>query len=107
MAFRVELSARAVRNLRGIHGTVAAGGGRQAAEWFDRLLLAITTLRENPGRCPQTPEDHTARHLLFGRGRFVCRVIFDIDDAGHVVNVLHVRHGSQQPLDYTEGETST
>ena len=39
---------------------------------------------------------YPARHLLYGRLPHVYRILFTID--GSTVYILHIRHGSRQPL---------
>jgi len=98
MTYRVELTARATRNLRRIYRDINAAGSTQARAWFNGLEAAVLSLDESPARNPMTPEDSNLRHLLYGRRRHVYRVIYAIDEAGGVVTVLHIRHGSRQPL---------
>ena len=52
-----------------------------------------------PARNPTIPEDSSLRHLLYGRGRNVYRIIYTIDEASRMVSVLHIRHGSQDAFD--------
>jgi toxin ParE1/3/4 len=88
MTYRVELTARASRNLKRI----------QAFVWFNELEAAILSLDQHPERSPATPENRTLRHLLFGKTPNVYRIIFAIDARARVVRVLHIRHGARQPL---------
>lgn len=39
------------------------------------------------------PEGDSFRHVLDGRKPNVYRVIYQIDEQGRVVTVLHIRHG--------------
>ena len=98
MAYRVELTARAIRNLRRIHRDINAADSKQARAWFNGLEAAVFSLEEQPARSPMTPENSRLRHLLYGRKRHVYRIIYAIDERGGVVTVLHIRHGSRQPL---------
>ena len=98
MAYRVELTARASRSLRRIHRDINASGSAMARVWFNGLEAAVLNLDEHPARNPVTPEDGSLRHLLYGRRRHVYRVIYAIDERRGVVTVLHIRHGSRQPL---------
>ncbi len=98
MAYRVDLTARAVRDLRRIWRDIEASESAAARAWFDGLEAAVFGLDEHPARSPATPEDRSLRHLLYGRGRHVWRIIYAIDERVGVVTVLHIRHGAHQPL---------
>jgi toxin ParE1/3/4 len=91
MAYRVELTERALRDLSIIYERIRAELSEQAARWFDRFEKAIFSLEKYPNRAPLTPEDPTARHLLYGRKPYVYRVIFQVDDKTSTVHVLHIR----------------
>jgi toxin ParE1/3/4 len=99
MKYRVELAPRAGQNLRYIYRNVNAADSVLARDWFNGLQSAILGLGEFPARHPVTPEDSNIRHLLYGSGRYVYRVMFRIDEIESVVNVLHIRHGSRQRFD--------
>jgi plasmid stabilization system protein ParE len=98
MAYRVDLTTRADRDLRPIYRSIDAAVSEQARVWFDGLEAAVLSLEEHPARTPVTPEDRSLRHLLYGHGRSVYRIIYAIDERVGVVTVLHVRHGSRRPL---------
>ena len=91
MAYHVELTDRALRDLSIIYGRIGAESSEQAARWFDRLEKAIFSLEKYPNRAPLTPEDPTVRHLLYGRKPYVYRIIFQVDDKTSTVYVLHIR----------------
>jgi toxin ParE1/3/4 len=91
MAYRVELTDRALRDLSIIYKRIRAESSEQAARWFDRFEKAIFSLEKYPHRAPLTPEDPTARHLLYGRKPYVYRIIFQVDDKTSTVCVLHIR----------------
>jgi toxin ParE1/3/4 len=98
MAYRVDLTARATRDLRRIYRTINVADSEQARMWFSGLETAVLSLEEHLGRSPVTPEDGGLRHLLYGHRRSVYRIIYRIDERIRVVTVLHIRHGSRQPL---------
>jgi toxin ParE1/3/4 len=98
MAYHVELTARASRNLRRIYRSINAADSELARVWFNGLEAAVFSLDEHPTRCPMTPENRNLRHLLYGRKGHVYRIIFTIDEVRGVVTVLHIRHGSRRPL---------
>ena len=95
MIYRVELTARATRNLRRIFQRIHAEHLPQASAWFNELEAAILSLDEHPQRSPVTPENKMLRHLLFGKKPNVYRIIYAIDERAHVVRVLHIRHGAR------------
>jgi toxin ParE1/3/4 len=96
MAYRVDLTERAARNLRRIYRTINANDVVRARTWFNGLEKAILSLDQHPARAPTSPEDHGLRHLLYGRKPNVYRVIYAIDERNHIVTVLHIRHGARQ-----------
>jgi toxin ParE1/3/4 len=96
MAYRVELTARAARDLRRIYVQIDAANSERARDWFNRLEAAIFSLDEHPARSPVTPEDANLRHLLYGGRGHVYRVIYAIDQQNRTVTILHIRHGSRQ-----------
>jgi toxin ParE1/3/4 len=69
--------------------------GTQAHVWFNGLEKAVISRVEHPARGAPTPEEVNLRHLLCGRGRYRCRIIYAIDEANCVVTVLHSRHGAR------------
>jgi toxin ParE1/3/4 len=98
MTYRVELAARAGRDLRRIYRAINAGDSRQAHTWFNGVQVAILSLDEFPARAAVTPENPGLRHLLYGNRPHIYRVVFEIDDRRKLVSALHVRHGPRQPL---------
>src|SRR5438552_18159947 len=98
MAYLVELTRRAERDLSYLFQRISASDSAAAASWFNGLEKAIYTLERFPRRCPIAPEGKTAkrplRHLLYGSRRDVYRVIFEIDDRRKRVRVLTIRHGA-------------
>jgi toxin ParE1/3/4 len=103
MAYRVELTARATRNLRRVYRDINAADSQQARARFDGPEAAILRLDEHPARNPATPEHSSFRHLLYGRRGHVFRVIYAIDERRGVVTVRHIRHGSRQPVSPASG----
>jgi toxin ParE1/3/4 len=98
MAYRVELTARAGRNLRTLYRNIHAEDSAQAQAWFNGLERAVLSLDEHPSRCPPTPEHAMLRHLLYGTKPDTYRVIFRIDERSLTVKVLHIRHGARKPI---------
>jgi toxin ParE1/3/4 len=91
MAYRVEITRRALRDLTGIYSRIEAETRAQAARWFDGMEKAINGLEEHPNRAPVTPEDRGLRHLLYGKKPYVYRIIYEIEEDTSTVHVLHIR----------------
>jgi toxin ParE1/3/4 len=98
MTYRVELTARADRNLKRIFRYINAESSPQAFAWFNELEAAILSLDRHAKRSPVTAENRAVRHLLFGKKPNVYRVIFAIDERARVVRVLHIRHGARPAI---------
>jgi mRNA-degrading endonuclease RelE of RelBE toxin-antitoxin system len=100
MAYRVELAARAVRDLEILYLQKNVGGSDAAGRSYNGLEEAVFTLANHPQRCPRIPEMKKAgrdlRHLLYGSSSHVYRIIFEIDVRNKVAWVLHIRHGSRK-----------
>jgi toxin ParE1/3/4 len=95
MAYRVDLTKRAARNLRRIYLTINAEDSAQARAWFNGLEKVILGLDEYPARGVAVPEGDDLRQLLYGRKGHCYRIIYAIDEGNRVVTVLHIRHGSR------------
>jgi len=91
MAYRVEVTARALRDLAMIYRRIEAGASAQAARWFDGLEDAIFSLEEHPTRAPVTAENSALRHLLYGKKPYVYRIIYKIEQDISTVRVVHIR----------------
>jgi toxin ParE1/3/4 len=103
MAYRVDLTERAARDLRRIYRTINAEDSVRARDWFNGLEKAVFSLDEHPSRAPVTLEDDTRRHLLYGRKPNVYRIIYAIDERNRVVTVLHIRHGARKAVTSPDG----
>jgi len=66
MAYRVDLTVRAARNLRRIYRTINAKDSARAHNWFNGLEKPVFSLDEHPARAPVIPENDSLRHPLFG-----------------------------------------
>ena len=96
MAYRVRLMPRAQRDPSGIYDWIGAHSSDAASTWYRGLRDAIRTLRDDPHRCPATPEDNNLRHLLHGKKPHIYRVIYRVLERHKEVEVLHIRHGERQ-----------
>jgi plasmid stabilization system protein ParE len=73
MAYRVELTDRADRDLRSIYRRIHADDS-----W------AVT------------PEDENLRHLLYGSKPHAYRIVYCVYERAKKVRVLHIRHGARK-----------
>ncbi len=100
MAYRVELTVRAARDLEDLYEHIRASEVTPATIWFNGLEKALRTLRRFPHRCSPAPEasklKRPLRHLLYGTKPHVYRVLYEIDDPHRVVQVLTIRHGARE-----------
>lgn len=98
MAYRVELTRRAIRDLARLYETINARNSQAASDWFNSLEAAIIALESQPYRHPAVPEKAGFRQILHPSRSYVYRIIFKADDQTQTVSVLHIRHSSQKPL---------
>lgn len=98
MTYRVELSARAIRDLRQLYESVAARHVPAAAVWFNGLEARVAGLARFPRRGGAVPEGGGLRQLLYGRRPHVYRIIYEIDEGNRIVSVLHIRHGARDVM---------
>jgi plasmid stabilization system protein ParE len=102
MAFTVVLQQRAEADVRNQVAWLESTQGLRAADrWRTGFLTTvIAALEDDPNRYPQAAEAaHLGvdlRELLYGRRRQVFRVLFTIN--GETVNILRVRHATQDQL---------
>jgi len=93
MAYLVNVTARAERDLAHLFAEIHAQHSEAALKWYWGLKEAILTLEEHPNRCPMTPETSNLRHLLYGHKPHVYRVIYRVRKERKRVDVLHIRRG--------------
>ncbi len=98
MAYRVEITDRALRDLAGIYKRIEAEIRARAARWFDGMEKAINGLEEHPNRAPVTPENRALRHLLYGKKPNVYRIIYAIEEDTSTVYVLHIRPAGRDTM---------
>ena len=96
MAYLVNLTSRSERDLARLFDDINARNSEAALNWYRGLKDAILTLREQPNRCPVTPESAKLRHLLYGDKPHVYRVIYRVLEKQKRVVVLHIRHGARR-----------
>ena len=106
MAYLVRLTERAAADLAALFEQINAVDSVPAARWFNGLEDAIATLGGLPRRCPAAPErkktGRPLRHLLYGKKPHVYRVVFEIDEAHKIVQILTIRHGAMDEFLATE-----
>lgn len=82
MVYRVSLSGPAEKDAYAAFERIRDAAPTHAEKWLSRLFAAISSLDKQPARCPVIPEARElgfpARHLLYGKGRGVYRIIFHI-----------------------------
>lgn len=102
MAYLVSITHRAERDLAHLYLRINAEYSDSALNWYLGLKEAILSLQRQPNRCPETPENHQLRNLLFGNKPHVYRVIYRVREKEQTVEVLHIRHGARQKLKESE-----
>jgi plasmid stabilization system protein ParE len=98
MAYVVNITARAERDLEHVYGQINAEHSEAALKWYRGLKEATLSLEDHPNRCPATPETKQLRHPLYGHKPNVCPVIFRVLERQKQVDVLHIRHGARRRL---------
>ena len=100
MAYRVELTDRAARDLELLYLEKRAVESQAAARWYNRLEEAMSALGRYPYRCPVAPESRKTKrklwHLLYGKKPHVYRVIYEINEQQQAVSVLTIRHAARR-----------
>ena len=97
LAYVVSLTSRAERDLVQLFEEINVAHSDAARAWYQGLKKKILNLEKHPNRCPVTPENDDCRHLLYGRGRNVYRVIYRV--FGEQVEVLHIRHSARRKIE--------
>jgi toxin ParE1/3/4 len=96
MAYLVNITARAERDLAQLYGGINAEHSDAALKWYRGFKEAILSLEEQPNRCPVTPESDKFRHLLYGNKPHIYRAIYRVLEKQKEVEVLHIRHGARR-----------
>jgi plasmid stabilization system protein ParE len=104
MAFQVIFRPCALADIEGAVMWLAQKNPQAAARWRIGLFQIIQNLETNPNRFAEAEESADLgldlRELLYGRRRGIYRILFTID--GDTVNILRVRHASQDRLSAEE-----
>ena len=107
MAYLVNLTSRAERDLADLHEGIDAEHSDAALEWYRGLRDSILSLEEKPHRCPATTENGSFRHLLYGHQPHIYRVIYRVLEKQKQVVVLHIRHGARRKFKPSELRSAT
>jgi plasmid stabilization system protein ParE len=102
MAYRVSLSTPAETDAYAAFERIREAAPLHAEKWLTRLFEAIFSLDQLPARCPVIAEakelGYPARHLLFGKGNGVYRIVFHIREEEHHVRVLRIWRASRDVI---------
>jgi plasmid stabilization system protein ParE len=102
MAYRVSLAAPAETDVYAAFERIREVAPMHGEKWLIGLFEAILSLSKLPARCPVIPEardlGYPARHLLYGKGKGVYRIIFHIREEEQHVRVLRVWHASRDAI---------
>jgi toxin ParE1/3/4 len=96
MAYLVNLTVRAQRDLAILYGHINAEDSNAALKWYRGLKEAMLSLEGQPNRCPVTPESDKFRHLLYGNKPHIYRAIYRVLEKQKQVEVLHIRYGARR-----------
>jgi toxin ParE1/3/4 len=96
MAYLVEITPRAERDLTSLYLEINAADSERARQWYLGFTAAILGLAEMPNRNPITPENTRLRHLLYGSKPHVYRAILRVRKRERRVEILHIRHGARK-----------
>ena len=102
MAFKVEFTRRANRDVDEKERWLARLGSSTVARWRARLLEAVEKLETDPHCYPKVEEAEVIglelRHILFGRQRHIHRAVYSVNDRTRTVTIHRVRHSAQDRL---------
>ncbi len=102
MAYRVSLSALAEADAYLAFERIREAAPHHAERWLTRLFHAIFSLENFPARCAVIAETKEvgfpAKHLLYGKGKGVYRIIFHIREEDQHVRVLRIWHSSRDAI---------
>ena len=96
MAYVVNLTARAERDLALVYVQINAEDSDAALKWYRGFKEAILSVEEQPNRCPATQESDRFRHLLYGNKPHIYRAIYRVLEKQKQVEILHIRHGARR-----------
>ena len=100
MAYRVEITAEAERELHSILSwLLSKHAGDDGLRWFEALEGALASLREFPKRCSVAPESRLlpfeVRQLVYGNKPHVYRILFTMRIRGYTFFMYDMDDDSQ------------
>jgi toxin ParE1/3/4 len=105
MAYRVDLTPRAVSDIEEAFQYVDRTAPGRSNRWLLGLMNTVSSLKDLPARAPVAPESRDfgkeIRQALYGKQTGAYDIMFRIYREGTnegVVRVLCVRHSTQDPL---------
>ncbi len=98
MAFSVNITSRAERDLTALYAEIDAVESLAARKWYVGLRQAILSLEELPERAPVIRSPGGIRQLLHRKKPHVYLILFRIRMRPRQVDVLHIRHGARLPF---------
>ncbi|MBZ5529013.1 MAG: type II toxin-antitoxin system RelE/ParE family toxin [Acidobacteriia bacterium] len=98
MAFLVDITARAERDLAVLYADINAQHSGSALAWYRGLKKTILSLENHPNRGSLTRKRGNLRHLLYGHKPHLYRVIYRVLRKQKRVEILHIRHGARRKL---------
>ena len=107
MAYLVNITARAERDLAHLYSEINAAHSDAALKWYRGLKEAILSLEEKPNRGAVTRENRGLRQLLYGQKPNIYRVIYRVLERQKQVEVLHIRHGARRKFKPSDLPIST
>lgn len=96
MAYAVNLTARAQRDLASLYEAIDAADSPAARNWYGGLKRAVLSLENLPCRRRVVRKQGQVRQLLYGRKPQVYLVLYRVVEKRKQVDVLHIRHGARQ-----------
>jgi plasmid stabilization system protein ParE len=97
--YKVVFSPESESELEDYYLYIANEAPQSAAKWYFNMRDEISTLDQNPSRCPYAYEDRfsefSLRNLIIGNYRVLFRV------EGIYVQILHIKHSKMKriPID--------
>lgn len=98
MKFRVELTARAQRDLAAIYEYIEADTSAHASRWFNELDRTLLNLERLPERGALVVKHGGTRQLLYRTKPHIYRILYAVKTRPGIVRVLHIRHGVRRSV---------
>lgn len=96
--YNIEFSPESENELEEYYVYIEKDSPRNAAKWYFNMRDKISTLDENPARCPYADEthfhDYEIRNLIIGEYRVLFRI------QGKTVQILHIKHGKMKRIPF-------